>query len=174
MISQEFFRRRADIVAKDLLGKTLVKKTGNIISKFIIVETEAYFNEEDPASRAVHNGDIRKTMLMKPGTILVYGIHNSWLLNFVTGKEGEAEAVLIRALQPLNDDFNTKGPGLLTKNLGINKSFHKKNLFDNKDLWLENENSEDFEIVRSHRIGVSKDLREKYRFYIKNNKFVSK
>ena len=57
-----------------------------------IVETEAYYDEKDPASRACQNGDLRETMLMEAGTILVYGVHNSWLINFVTGKKGEAAA----------------------------------------------------------------------------------
>ena len=92
-ISNEFFARRAEIVAKQLLGKILVVNG----KRARIVETEAYYDERDPASRACQKGDLRKTMEGKPGTILVYGVHNNWLVNFVTGKEGNAEAVLLRA-----------------------------------------------------------------------------
>lgn len=174
-LNKKFFSRSADKVAKKLLGKILCRKIGNKIFKSKIAETEAYFGEEDPASRAVQNGDLRQTMLMKYGTILVYGVHNNWLMNFVTNDKGKAEAVLLRALEPLNFKANTKGPGLLTKALKINKVFHKENICENEFLWLEKKNSEDkFEIVESYRIGVKKDLSKKLRFYIKGNKWVSR
>ena len=116
---------------------------------------------------------MKKTMSMQAGTILVYGVHNNWLVNFVTGKEGEPEAVLIRALEPLNFEARCNGPGLLTKSLEIDKRFHQKNLFEIEKLFLE-DNDEKFEIEEDFRIGVSKDLPEKLRFYIKGNRFVSK
>lgn len=159
--------------AKFLLGKVFCRKIENEILKAKIVETEAYFDEKDPASRACQKGDLRETMKMKAGTILVYGVHNNWLLNIVTGKEGKAEAVLIRALEPLNFEGKTNGPGLLTKELKIDKKFHKKNIFNSEEIWIEN-SDEKFEIVESFRIGIKKDLTEKLRFYIKENKFVSK
>ncbi|MEX0920559.1 MAG: DNA-3-methyladenine glycosylase [Candidatus Pacearchaeota archaeon] len=170
---KEFFSRPADRVARDLLGKILVRRFGGKLLKAKIVETEAYFGESDPASRAVQNGDLRKTMLMVPGTILVYGVHDNWILNFVTKEEGKAEAVLIRALEPLNFDLNTKGPGLLTKAMNIDKKFHKENAFDSEDLWLEG-NNDVFEIGEDFRIGVRKDLPKKFRFYIKGNKHISR
>lgn len=171
-LNKNFFSRSADKVAKELLGKILCRKINNKILKTKIVETEAYFGSEDPASRARQNGDLRKTMLMEAGTILVYGVHNNWLINFVTNDAGKAEAVLLRALEPLNFKANTKGPGLLTKALKINKSFHKKNICNEKDIWIE-DNYEKFEIVKSFRIGIKKDLLEKLRFYIKGNEWVS-
>ncbi len=173
-----FFSRNAKIVAQELLGKILVRKINNNLLKSKIVETEAYFGSEDPASRACQNGNLKETMYGESGTILVYGIHNNWLVNFVTGKKGSAEAVLIRAIEPLNFNLKCSGPGLLTKALKINKSSHSKSIFNSKELWIEdNKNinkSKNFEIVESFRIGVKKDLPEKLRFYIKNNKFVSK
>ncbi len=174
-LNKNFFSRSADIVARELLGKILCRKINNKILRAKIVETESYFGSEDPASRAVQNGDLRQTMLMEAGTILVYGVHNNWLINFVTSDKGKAEAVLLRALEPLNFNENTKGPGLLTKALKINKKFHKKNIFENKEIWIEEpKKKEKFEIIKSHRIGIKKDLPEKLRFYIKGNKFVSK
>ncbi|MBI5803505.1 DNA-3-methyladenine glycosylase [Candidatus Pacearchaeota archaeon] len=173
-LGREFFSKDARYVAKELLGKILVRKLNGRILMAKIVETEAYLDENDPGSRARQNGDLRKTMLMPAGTILVYGVHNNWLVNFVTNKEGKAEAVLLRALEPLNFDSNCSGPGLLTKSLGITKHFHKENIFEQNDLWLEYNKKERFEIVNAFRIGLSKDLPEKLRFYIKNNKFVSK
>jgi DNA-3-methyladenine glycosylase len=174
-ISQNFFQRNADLVAKDLLGKILIRKLKGKILKAKIVETEAYFDENDPASRACKNGDLRETMQMKPGTILVYGVHNNWLINFVTGREKEASAVLIRAVQPLNFDYNCSGPGLLTKALQINKEFHKKNLLNCNNLILEESKElEIFDIIDSKRVGIKKDLSQNLRFYIKDNNFISK
>lgn len=175
ILGKSFFSRSAKKVAKELLGKILIRKINGKILRAKIVETEAYFDSEDPASRAVKNGDLKETMKMKAGTILVYGVHNNWLLNIVAGREGKAEAVLIRALEPLNFNANTKGPGLLTKAMKIDKSFHKKNILSLNSFWIgdKNENKE-IKITEAYRIGVKKDLLEKLRFYIKDNKCVSK
>jgi len=119
----------------------------------------------------------------------------------VTGLEGDAQAVLIRAAEPLNFSEKCSGPGLLTKKLGIDKSYHKNNIFNNNkikiidntkqnekgDLLDENyhdlsslninnkrEGDKNFEIVSSFRIGVRKDLDRPLRFYIKGNRCVSR
>jgi DNA-3-methyladenine glycosylase len=170
MIGEDFFNRKAEIVARDLLGKILVRKLDNKELKARIIETEAYYDEKDPASRACQNGDLKETMKMEAGTVLVYGIHNNWLINFVTNRKGRAEAVLLRALEPLNFLGNCKGPGLLTRALEIDKSFHKNRL--GNGLWLEE--GEKVDIVSSKRVGVRKDLEKNLRFFIKNNKFVSR
>jgi len=162
MLNKKFFLRSPDIVAKELLGK--IMQVNGKKAKIV-----------DPASRARQNGDLKKTMEMDAGTILVYGVHNSWLINFVTEEFGKASAVLIRAVEPLNFNGNGNGPGILTKNLGIDKSFHKKQLIDdNGYLDLSEGEDEDFEIIKSHRIGVSEDLKELMRFYIKGNRHVSR
>lgn len=168
-----FFSRDARIVAKDLLGKTLIRKLKNKILKARIVETEAYLDENDPGSRARQNGDLRKTMQMSPGTILVYGVHNNWLVNFVTGRKDKPEAVLLRALEPLNFKANCSGPGLLTKSFEIKKDFHKKKVCNGNDLWIE-ESIEKHDIKKSFRIGLREDSKEKMRFYIKENPFLSR
>jgi len=177
-LRKDFFERKAEIIARELLGKVLVRKLleekEEKLMKARIVETEAYYDENDPASRACKNGDLKKTMESKAGTILVYGVHNNWLINFVTGKEGKAEAVLIRAIEPLNFQANTRGPGLLTKALRIGKEFHKKNICSCEELWLEDNKVRDLEIQEAKRIGVREDLEKPLRFYIKNNIWVSK
>ena len=174
-MDKEFFTRDAEIVAKELLGKILIRQVGGGKRNARIVETEAYFDDSDPASRACQKGDLQDTMKMDAGTILIYGIHNNWLMNFVTGSEGKASAVLIRALEPLNFEGKCSGPGLLTKALQIDKSFHKQNIFDNEELTILNNNKiNNFEIVEAFRIGVRKDLPKKLRFYIKDNEYVSR
>lgn len=171
MLDEGFFSRDAETVARELLGKILVVKKNGKEKKALIVETEAYFDDKDPASRACKNGDLKETMEDFPGTILVYGVHNSWLINFVTGKKGKAEAVLLRALEPLNFNEKCSGPGLLTKAMEIDKNFHKKKIGE-EILVLEN--VLDKEIVESFRIGIKKDLPKKLRFYIKDNAHVSR
>lgn len=171
-LDKNFFSRDAEIVAKELLGKILIRKLNGKKMKAKIVETEAYYDEKDPASRACKNGDLRETMKMEGGTILVYGVHNNWLMNFVTGENGKAEAVLLRALEPLNFSLRCSGPGLLTKSLQIDKKLHKKNIFSDEIYVYDNK--ENFEVSSSKRIGVKKDLNKNLRFYIKNNKFVSR
>jgi DNA-3-methyladenine glycosylase len=174
-----FFKKDAEIVAKELLGKILIRNINGKQKIAKIVETEAYFDESDPASRACKNGDLRETMKMKAGTILVFGVHNNWLFNLITGKEGCAEAVLLRALEPLNFKENCRGPGLLTKAMLIDKSFHKKHIFNMPGLKITDKNARDknrtsLEISESFRIGVKKDLPKKLRFYVKGSKHISR
>ncbi|MBU1252687.1 MAG: DNA-3-methyladenine glycosylase [Nanoarchaeota archaeon] len=172
-IDKEFFLRDAEFVARELLGKIIVRKINGKEFRARIVETEAYFGSEDPASRAVQNGDLRRTMLMDAGTILVYGIHNNWLVNFVTNKTGMAEAVLIRALEPMNFEGNTKGPGLLTKSLKIKKDLHKKSVCEGDKIWVEDDGM-NLDVCEDFRIGIRNDLPKKLRFYIKDNGWVSR
>ncbi|MEK6914425.1 MAG: DNA-3-methyladenine glycosylase [Nanoarchaeota archaeon] len=177
MLNLKFFNRNADIVARDLLGKILIVKSHGNNQKSIIVETEAYFDEDDPASRACKNGDLRETMRMEAGTILIYGVHNNWMFNIVTEKIGNAQAVLIRAVEPLNFNERCSGPGLLTKSISIDKSFHKQNILKSKNIFIKDNNKlkeENIKIIKSFRIGVSKDLPKKLRFFIKDNKEVSR
>lgn len=171
-LDKKFFMQDAEIVARELLGKILVRKLSGKMLKAKIVESEAYYDEKDPASRACRNGDLKETMKMKAGTILVYGIHQQWLVNFVTGGAGKAEAVLLRALEPLNFQAKCNGPGLLTRALLVDKSFHKKEI-PSEELWIE-DSKEKIEIVERKRVGIKRDLPKKLRFYIKNNKFVSR
>lgn len=172
-LDKNFFQRNAKKVAKELLGKILFRKLRNKVMRSKIVETEAYFDDKDPASRACKGGDLKDTMEQDAGTILIYGVHNNWLVNFVTGKKGKAEAVLLRALEPLNFEERCCGPGLLTKAIKIGKDLHRKNICDCEEFWIE-DNSKKLNIVRKHRIGVNKDLKEPLRFYIKDNKHISR
>src|SRR3989344_8901170 len=165
---ESFFSRPADKVAKDLLGKILIRKISNKIFRAKIIETEAYFDEKDPASWARY-GKRKSNILMwdEPGKILIKNVHKYKMLNFVAGKKGEASAVLIRALESLNFNDRCNGPGLLTSCLKIDKTFNGQGIIKNKKIWIEENNeTKKFKIFKEHRIGVKKDLNEKFRFYI--------
>lgn len=198
-LPRSFYQRDTSIVAKELLGKVLVRELNGTILKGKIVETEAYFGPEDPASRAFgkcyENAGMAKQMFYEVGTAFVYMVHNNWLFNVVARSEKElAGAVLIRALEPIagieqmfknrrlpdSKSGNVRelcsGPGKLTKALAIEKKHSGLDLTAGKEIWIESQDSEigESEIASSHRIGVSKDLPTKLRFYIKQNLFVSR
>ncbi len=173
-LGKEFFNRRADVVARDLLGKILIRKINDGEIKAKIVETEAYFGEEDPASRA-SKGKTKTFEIMwkEGGKILVYCVHKYFMFCIVTGEKNKPEAVLIRALEPINSDLRLSGPGLLSNSLKIDKTYYGKDIFDLEDLWIE-DSSIDFEIIETKRIGVNEEKPLNLRFYIKDNRFVSR
>ena len=183
-LNREFYCRDPDIVARELLGKTLVTRR----CSGIIVETEAYFGGDDPASRAYRG---RKTynspMFELPGTLFIYMVHGWWLLNISAHRDGEVGAVLIRALEPVSgleymrlnrglDNLTalTSGPGKLTKSLGITKEFHGFDVVTGDELTVTGGWTHSFTVGVSHRIGVTRDLPEPLRFYVEGNIFVSR
>lgn len=188
-IEREFFERPTREIAKDLLGKNLVRVLNNekLIGK--IVEVEAYLDETDIASHARFGITKRNTqMFMEPGNIYVYFIYGMYYcLNFVTEIKGKGSGILIRALEPLEGlgtmQINrgkettiglTNGPGKLCKALNVNLSLNGESLFKkNSQIFLVN-SEERVSISSSNRIGVKNDLKEHLRFFIKDNKFVSK
>jgi len=191
IIDKAFYLRDPAIVAMELLGSLLVRTYNGKRLSGIIVETEAYYGQWDPASRAHKSlrGDLAKTLYGDVGCALVYGVHRQWLLNVVAHAEGDGGAVLIRAIEPVegldvmarlrctnNVRELTNGPGKLTKALAIDKSFHKKPLYTTCfGLWIEKYKAvKPSEIAKSKRIGVSRDLDMPLRFYIKGNPYVSK
>lgn len=180
-----------------MLGKYLVRKIDNrkLVGK--IVETEAYIGPEDKASHAF--GDKRternKVEWLIGGHIyiyLVYGMY--WQLNISTSSEEKPECVLIRALEPISQNSQSKagppraekftiqrlanGPGKLCRWLKLDKSFYGEDLTQSKRIWLEDgKKIKPSQIVASKRIGIdyAQEWADKpWRFYIKGNKFVSK
>lgn len=114
-LEKEFFEQDALTAAEQLVGKILVHRTEDGEKRLRITETEAYRGEKDTACHA-HKGRTKRTEVMyrSAGTVYVYlcyGMH--WMLNLVTGREGEPQAVLIRACE------TAPGPGRLTKALEI-------------------------------------------------------
>ena len=189
VIPRDFYRKDPLLVARRLLGQLLVRLWKDVRISGIIVEVEAYYGSEDPASRASRGGTLAKVMAGECGRALVYGVHGQWLLNVVAHEPGEVGAVLIRALEPLEGievmmenrrvrDIRslTSGPGRLTQALAVDKSFNGKPLYTrNHGLWIEwGCEIRDELIVRSHRVGVREDLNEPMRLYVKDNPFVSR
>ncbi len=149
-LSAVFFQRNVLEVAPEMLGKILVRRFHNgQISKFIITEVEAYSGDGDLACHASKGKTPRTEVMFREGGLvyvyLVYGIH--WLLNIVTGKEGDASAVLIRGLEGID------GPGRVGKALRLDKTFYGENLFTSKRIWIE-ESEEKVEYTTSPRIGI--------------------
>lgn len=182
-------------LAKDLLGKVLFTEIEGEITAGIIVETEAYFGVLDKASHAYGGRRTNRTeTLYNEGGIsyvyLCYGIHH--LFNVVTSVNGEPHAVLVRAIQPLiGQDIIEKrrnmpvtkaaissGPGSVSKALGIDGAFNKKELTGD-EIWIEDHGIEYPEnaIIAGPRVGVAyaqEDALLPWRFFIKDNKYVSK
>ena len=101
-----------------------------------------------------------------------YGIN--WMLNITTSVSGNPEAVLIRAIE---SEGETSGPGKLCKWLGLDKSFDKEDLVSSERLFLEDRGIKKSPIVSSRRIGIDYAgswAKKPYRFYIKDNPFVSR
>jgi len=149
-LNKSFFERDVLEVAPNLLGKTLVRVfNNNEISKFTITEVEAYRGEEDLACHASKGRTARtEAMYLNGGTIYVYLIYGMyWMLNFVTSKIDNPQAVLIRGI----DDI--KGPGRVSKILQIDKRFYAKNLIDSNIIWVE-ENNIKTKYTTDVRIGI--------------------
>lgn len=179
MLNRSFFQCNTKTVAQELLGKVLVHQTTDGVLSGIIIETEAYFGSEDPASRAKKRTRISEPMWQQAGLALVYMVHANWLFNVTAEKEGIPGAVLIRALKPLEGvdlmkgrrgtsktQELTSGPGKLTQAMGITGDYHGVDLIKQDSLIIVEGEHEKLEIVKSHRIGVTEDLNEELRFFI--------
>lgn len=187
VLGKEFYERDTETVAKDLLGKILVRRLGDELLAGIIVETEAYFGADDPASRAFHGAKrYNSVMFGEPGHLFIYNVHKYWMLNFIAHDNGVG-GILIRAIEPTmgleamkenrlvkRDRDLTSGPGKLTLALNVDRSLNGLAITDDSCIIQVLENEYEYEMGTSHRIGVTKDLPEHYRFYVKNNKFVSR
>jgi DNA-3-methyladenine glycosylase len=145
-----FFRRRAADVAKDLVGMTLVRTTGEGTRRFVIVETEAYEGVHDLASHSSRGRTARtEVMFGPPGRLYiyrVYGLH--WMLNIVTGEIDEGAAVLIRAVQGLS------GPGRVAQRLEVDASLNARPANRATGLWFEFASTGTAEVECVPRIGV--------------------
>jgi DNA-3-methyladenine glycosylase len=187
ILPKEFYVRDPEIVAKQLLGKRLIRRLNEIFLEAMIVETEVYYGLDDPASRAFHGiKTYNSPMWGEPGRTFIYNVHRYWMLNIVAHEPERIGAVLIRAIEPTKgievmkrnrpvremSDL-TNGPGKLTLALRIDKSLNDFPVFSSESEIIIANSKVEPEIGRSHRIGVRKDLKRKLRFFIKASKFVS-
>lgn len=125
-LSRRFFSRPSDVVARALLGKVLVcgERAG------LVVETEAYLGPDDKASHARFGPSSRSAVMFGPGGVsyvyLIYGMYD--MFNIVTGRDGEPQAVLVRAVHPRRGidggPGSARGPGKLCRALGITRARH--------------------------------------------------
>ena len=190
------FYSRPDVVeiSKDLLGKTLNTNINGVLTSGLIVEVEAYCGRDDKACHANNNRRTNRTEIMFQSggaayVYLCYGIH--YLFNVVTNIQGLADAVLVRAVQPVEgikvmmerrqmhkvEKRITAGPGALSQALGINKSLYGEMLWG-EIIWIEDvgEHIKEEDIIAAKRVGVDyagEDALRPWRFYIKGNEWVS-
>lgn len=178
-LSREFYVREPILVAKELLGKYLIHHSKEQVQVGRIVEVEAYLGPHDLAAHSSKGVTSRtKIMFGPPGyayVYLIYGIYHC--LNVVVG-EGTGAAILLRALEPIqNITERTQGPGLLCNALEITRAFNGHDLLST-DFYIAQPTQEPvITIVERPRIGIAyaKEWADKLlRFYIKENAFVSK
>jgi DNA-3-methyladenine glycosylase len=152
ILGEKFFNQKTLKVAEELLGKYLVRKVGRRVIREKITEVEAYIGPHDLASHSSKGRTPRtEIMFSKAGTIYVYFIYGMYfMLNIVTEKKDFPAAILVRATE------NFKGPGILTRELGVTKELNGKLADKKSGLWFEGsgEKINKRKIKKSPRIGV--------------------
>ena len=178
LFPKNFFYRHSKLVAPDLIGCYLIKNNEKDKIKGIIVETEAYSQEEEACHGYRKITQSNKLLFGEPGTFYIYksyGIHHC--LNIVTDRKNFASGVLIRAVFIDNKDERlASGPGLVTRTFGIDTSLNSLNVLHNNSLWITQREStiEKKDLIQTTRIGISKAKNIKWRWYLKNSRSVSK
>ncbi len=192
-----FYNRDPRRVARDLLGKVLIRREGREIRAGRIVEVEAYLGSHDSAAHAAAGLTARNRVLFgPPGRAYVYFIYgNHYCLNVSCLPEGDAGCVLLRALEPLagipamsrarglktaSAGLNelrllSSGPGRLTQALGINRALDNgKNLTSrDSDLVIVDDGVARPRFKVTARIGIAKAAERKLRYFVTGNAFVS-
>src|SRR5699024_4545843 len=190
ILSPEFYKQPTLILAKKLLGHILVHETEEGIIAGRIVETEAYLGESDQAAHSYKKRRTKRTEIMfqAPGYVYIYQMHTHHLINVVAGEVGNPQAILIRAVEPLEGielmeqrrpvkKFTnlTSGPGKLTKAFGITKADYGRRFFE-APLYIAKGHPPS-NVATGTRIGIDNAGEAKdypYRFWVEGNKFVSR
>ena len=195
VLTSDFYARPTLEVARDLIGKVLLHRAGDVTSSGVIVEVEAYIGEADPACHAAAGLTERNAPLYgNPGRSYVYlnyGIH--CLFNAVTEPEGFPAAVLIRALEPLEglasmrrrrtlgishqkktipDSDLCRGPGNLTRACGITLRQNRLDLCESH-LCIEDRNENFSEVVWTTRVGIRVGKENRWRCFVPKHPSVS-
>jgi DNA-3-methyladenine glycosylase len=189
-LPRSFFARPTTRVARDLLGKVLVRRIGGpgqaspALIVVRIVEVEAYLGQRDAASHARHGPTPRAAIMFGPPgylyVYLIYGMHHC--MNVITETDGRAGAVLIRAAEPMTPDLRPgdamtfSGPGRLCRGLAITRALNGLDLTAGADLFVAETGAPAPRRAVSPRIGVEYAgawAPRKLRFYIPGNPHVS-
>jgi DNA-3-methyladenine glycosylase len=188
-ISRLFYQKPTLTVAKSLLGKYLCRKWRNSLLVGKIVETEAYIGEGDPACHAARGRTSRNAIMYgQPGFAYIYFIYGMYYcLNVVTEKEGFPAAILIRAAEPMsgieqmkqfrkNDSMQklTNGPGKLCQAFHLDRKQNGADLCGGEVFIINGEVINQDNIAKSKRVGIKVGTDHLWRFYLKNNIYVSK
>jgi DNA-3-methyladenine glycosylase len=194
-LPKNFYTRETITVARELLGKVLVKKEGRKLLAGIIVEVEAYDGSVDEAAHTFIGKTKRNEVMFNEGgyfyVYFTYGAH--FCCNVVTGKKDKGTAVLIRSVEPLagikqmaenrfkkvlineKEKINlTNGPGKICQAFGINKKHYGVDLTGNRIFILDRPRLSNKNIMISKRIGIKKSVDLPWRFYIRDNPYVTK
>jgi DNA-3-methyladenine glycosylase len=188
-LSGKFYGRSTIKVAIDLLGCRLISNIDGFKTGGIIVETEAYIGENDPACHAFRGLTKRnRVMYGPPGFLYVYFTYgNHYMANVVTEKDGFPAAVLLRGLEPwYNIDIMSErrgisnavnissGPGKLTRALGLTTD-HNGLRLDGKLVYISGPSNNNMRIYASPRIGIGQGGKEKlWRFFLRDSPHVSR
>ena len=188
-LPRRFYRRPARVVARDLLGCVLVARRGRTITAGRVVETEAYLGPEDTASHAAFRPGSRALFYGDGGFAYVYlnyGIH--CCLNAVAGRFGQPGCVLIRALEPVfglsvmarrrrvaaHSARLASGPGNLTRALGITLRDNGADLTSGRLTVEPPDGPRTFRIAVGPRVGITRAIDRRLRFWIIGSRFVSR
>lgn len=161
IIKQEFYQQKTIKVARQLLGKYLIRKINRQIIIGQILETEAYCGINDLASHASRGRTIRNEIMFGPAgywyVFLIYGRY--YCLNIVTENKNYPAAVLIRAvklIKGLENNLKTDGPGKLCREFKIDKRINRRTAVKKQSLWIEdwNEKIKNRQIKSATRVGV--------------------
>ncbi|MEJ5263119.1 MAG: DNA-3-methyladenine glycosylase [Ignavibacterium sp.] len=194
-LPKNFYKRPVLTVAKELLGKIIVKHEGKKILAGKIVEVEAYDGNLDEASHSFKGKTKRNEVMFREGgyfyVYFTYGVHHC--CNVVTGEEGHGAAVLIRALEPIEgiqtmalrrfgkrkiDERQfinlTNGPGKICQAFAFDRTYSGLDLTGDKVYIIDMPLIKKSQIGISKRIGISKSTELPWRFFIKDSKFLSR
>jgi len=194
-LKKSFYRREVIVVARELLGKILVKSNSKEILAGKIVEVEAYHGDTDEAAHSYGGVTKRNEIMFEAGGYLyvyfTYGAHHC--CNVVTGKKGEGTAVLIRAVEPVigldrmiknrfgrklkseKELFNlTCGPGKVCQAFRIDTTNSRTDLMGEDIFILDGEKIRNKNICISKRIGITRSVDLPWRFFIKDNPYLSR
>lgn len=187
-LGRDFYLRPTLTVARDLIGKQFVARSGRQLLSGRIVEAEAYIGQSDPACHASRGKTGRNWVMFEQGGLtyvyFVYGMYN--MLNFVAEPEGFPAAVLIRALEPLegiktmqrrrkSEDLRnlTSGPGKICQAFGVEVKHSARDLTG--DQWyVLDDGVKPAEVATSPRIGIREGTDKLWRFFDADSKFVSR